>query len=135
NGREDALKLLSALEDMPCFTDQCPHALPVAQRGALFDAIFGAFGGPAKGGENRRVPAHVQRIVAPVPRRNHATIQIHDPLEFLTIKPGLPDLLPISRKGCHIGHQARSRSLKRGMSSLPSEPAPRCSLISWARRF
>src|SRR3546814_6937557 len=70
-------------------------------------------------------------------RRDHAAVKIHDPLKFETIEPGLADrplrtLGRLRRERGHIAHQARPRSLTRGMSCAGAPPR---SATSSARRF
>src|SRR3546814_4210007 len=119
DGGEHIGKLVAAFQDLPGFGDEGPHALPAPQGGAFFDAIFGAFGGAAKGRENGGVTVEVHRIIAPMPGRDHAAVKVEDAHEFGTLETGLLRNRSISeRQGRYSPHQAPVRlPLRRGASS------------------
>src|SRR3546814_6645935 len=89
DGGEHIRKLIAAFQDRPGFGDERPHALTAPQGGAFFDAIFGAFGGAAKGREDRGVAVEVHRIIAPMPGRDHAAVKVEDAPEFGALEAGL----------------------------------------------
>src|SRR3546814_886390 len=119
DGGEHIGQLVAAFQDRPGFGDERPHALSAPQGGAFFDAIFGAFGGAAKGRENGGVTVEVHRIIAPMPGRDHAAVKVEDAHEFGTLETGLLRNRSISeRQGRYSPHQAPVRlPLRRGASS------------------
>src|SRR3546814_15649144 len=80
----------------------------MTELGALFDADFGALGRAAEGAEHGRIGVKVDRIVAPVARRHHASVKIENPVHLQPVKRNLQRT---SREGMDVIHQARLRSL------------------------
>src|SRR3546814_11511924 len=80
----------------------------MTELGALFDADFGALGRAAEGAEHGRIGVTVDRIVAPVARRHHASVKIENPVHLQPVKRTLQRT---SREGMDVIHQARLRSL------------------------
>ena len=102
--REHRPELMPALQDMATLAYQRPHALTIAQCRTLLDAIFGALGCPSERSENRGLTAKLDRIIAPVPRRDHPAVKIEDAGEFNAIETDLGS--PRGRRkrgdaGCH----------------------------------
>ena len=58
---------------------QCERPLLQPKRGAFFDAHLGPLGMAPEGRENRDVGIDPQRIIAPVPGRDHPPIEVEDP--------------------------------------------------------
>src|SRR3546814_16153581 len=80
---------MSPLQDDSRFPDQRPHALAMTELGALLDADFGALGRAAEGAEHGRIGVKVDRIVAPVARRHHASAKIENPVHLQPVKRNL----------------------------------------------
>ncbi len=76
--RKDGAKVMPTFQNCTTFTDQCPHALAVAQCGPLFNAIFGPLGGAPERTEYGGIAAKIDGIIAPVARRDHPPIQIEN---------------------------------------------------------
>lgn len=76
NWRKDGAKIMPAFQNCTAFADQCPHALAVAQRGSLFNPIFGPLGGAPERTEHRGVAAKIDGIIAPITRGHHPPVQI-----------------------------------------------------------
>ena len=92
---KDGAKVMPAFQNCAAFADQRPHALAVAQSGAFFDAIFGAFGGATKHAEHSSVAAQVNGKTSPFSRRAHPSISVQYPMQFIffqayLIMPTLP---------------------------------------------
>src|SRR4051794_1080792 len=73
--REQGPELVAAPEHRAALADQRPHALPVAERRALLDLIFGMFGGSAEGPEGGVVAAELDRIILPQAGRDHPAVK------------------------------------------------------------
>lgn|GEM_PF-1954700 len=78
NRRKDGAKIMPAFQNCATFANQCPHALAVAQRGSLFNAIFGSLGGAAERTEHRGIAAKIDGIIAPISRCDHPPVQIEN---------------------------------------------------------
>lgn len=82
-------KIMPALEYRAALTDQGPHALTVAQGGALFDAIFGPLGGAPEHAEHGGIAAQIDGIIAPVSRRDHPAVQVQYLRQLIFFKADL----------------------------------------------
>src|SRR3954447_7160018 len=99
---------MPAPHDDSALPHQRPHALPVAEGGALLDLVFGMLRGASEGPEGGVVAAELDRIILPQAGRDHPPVKLDDPLE---LGPGEADLRRGgSRKREDVTHQARSRS-------------------------
>lgn len=78
NRRKDGAKVMPAFQNCATFADQCPHALAVAQRGSLFNAIFGSLGSAPERAEHRGIAAKIDGIIAPITRGDHPPVQIEN---------------------------------------------------------
>ena len=72
--RQDRAEFGTAFQHHALFADQRPDTLFAVQGRALFDAIFGAFGGAAEGSEDGGVAVETDRIIAPFSCSDHAAI-------------------------------------------------------------
>ena len=96
---EHRTELVPALEDHADFVDQRPHALAIAQRRALLDAVLGALGGAAEGGEHGGVIVELDRIILPMPRGDHAAVEIEDPRQLETLRKRLDAMIEAGEAG------------------------------------
>ena len=120
--RQHRAEFVPALQHRALLADQRPHALPVAQRRALLDPELGPLGGAAEGGEDRRVAAQLDRIVAPVPGRDHPAVEIEDAGQLDALEPDLARRARRQRKRRDDSHQARSRSASSLLGEQRVEP-------------
>jgi len=130
--REHRPELMPALQDMATLAYQRPHALTIAQSRALLNAIFRALGGAAEGSEYSSLTTKLDRIVAPVPRRDHPAVKIEDAGEFNAIETDLGSPRGRGKRG-DAGCHAVSRFLGDGLASrtsISSARRPRSTSIS-----
>src|SRR5687768_5464409 len=99
---------MAAAKHSPVLGDQRPHALAMAKRGALLDAIFRMLGAPAEGAEARRVAVELDRIVLPHARRDHSAVEVDDARKLPAVEAYLRCR---HRKRVDGPHQARSPAL------------------------
>ena len=59
-------------------SDERERPLLLPKRGAFFDSNLWALGMAAEGGEDRHVGIDSERIIAPVPGRDHAAVKVED---------------------------------------------------------
>jgi hypothetical protein len=74
--------------------NQCERPLLHPKRGAFLDPHFRALTMAPEGGEDGDVGIDPQRIVAPVPRRDHPPVEVEDTTEFHAVKRGNGAPLP-----------------------------------------
>ncbi len=75
------------------FPDQCKGPVLQAQRGAFFDSYFGPLAVAAEGGENGDIEVDAQRIIPPMPGRDHPPVKIEDALQLGPVERG--NLAPV----------------------------------------
>lgn len=92
--RQHRAELMAALHHLAVFGDQRPHSLAVAQIGAFLDPEFGALGGATECGEHRGGMAELDRVIAPMSRRDHAAVEIEDPGELEPFEADLAGPVP-----------------------------------------
>ena len=80
------MKLLASLEHQTMLTDQGERPLLQPKRGAFFYADFRPFGGPAECGEDGNLDAHVECVIAPMPRCDHPAVEVEDALDLKPVK-------------------------------------------------
>lgn len=102
---------MAALEDLPGFSEQCPHALLAAQRGPFFNPCRGAFRGSLERCEDSSILAKVHCIIAPQAGCDHATVEIEDLQQLWPFEADLLDRTRVrewddgaGRPGIRAGH-------------------------------
>src|SRR5204862_4793383 len=89
-------KVVAPFEHCAMLSDQRKCPLLQSKRGAFFDAHIGPFRVPAEGGEHCDLGIDPKRIIAPVARRDHSSIEIEDSGQFLAVESG--DRTPVPNR-------------------------------------
>src|SRR4051794_9905908 len=122
---EDGAELMASAKDHSALRDERPHALLVAERGALLDLVFGMLGGPAEGPEGGMIAPELEGVILPLAGRDHPAVEVDDPRK---LRPGEADLRAGgSRKRVDCTHQARPRSFL----AFPGEASSAGSGLAW----
>ena len=88
SGARTPAKLVAPLEHRAMLADQRERPLLQPKRGAFLDADLGPLGMAAEGREDRDVGIDPQRIVAPMPGRDHAPVEVEDARQLLAVESG-----------------------------------------------
>jgi hypothetical protein len=92
---QHAAQVVPPLEHRAMLADQRERPLLQAKLGAFLDPHFGPLGGAPERREDRHLGVERQPVVAPVPRRDHPTVEVEDALQLATVEGG--DRLPVPR--------------------------------------
>ena len=71
---------MAPLQHGAMFADQCKRPLLQPKLGAFFYADLRSLAVAPKGGEHRNIRIDPERIISPVPGRDHPAIEVEDPL-------------------------------------------------------
>src|SRR5688572_29484226 len=99
------------------FPDQRVRPLLRPQPGVFFYSHLGPLGVPSEGGEDRIIRMMPKCVVAPVASRDHAPIEVHDPLQLKSVESC--NRAPVPRMG-ERRNDAQARLL------LPGAASPAC---------
>lgn len=86
-------ELVAPLQYRAMLAHQSKRPLLQPKLGAFLYAHLGAFRMAPIGGEDRHVGADPYRIIAPVTRGDHSTVEVENPIEFAPVKGG--DCAPV----------------------------------------
>ncbi len=80
------------------FSNECKGALLQSECRSFLNSDLRSFAMTAEGCEDCDIEINAKRIVPPVASRDHSTVEIHDPRQFLAIKGGNRAPVPESGK-------------------------------------
>ena len=93
SGGQHGRKLVAPLEDGAMLTDQGKRPLLQPKRGAFLYADLRPFRMATIGGEHGHIGVDPQRIILPMPRRDHPPVEVEDAHQLPAIESG--DGLPV----------------------------------------